>query len=122
MRSSANDEISLAVGWPVSRVEGALADRTKKDDLIKFLHDRYGERFFKPIRLLKDAAGSEQGYGFSIMALCSLLIESVQSYRRGWPSTHREELKRLHCRHIPAEYEVPASAGTGRPSSTRLSM
>ncbi|MGC9993708.1 MAG: hypothetical protein ABSE79_00185 [Terriglobia bacterium] len=109
MTGSANDDILLATGWPISIVEAALADRTKKNDLTSFLRDRYCERFFKPIKLMKDTEGNDQGYGFSIMALCSLLIESLQSYRHGWPCTNKTELERLNCRHIPAEFEVPTS-------------
>jgi hypothetical protein len=114
MGRSADDEILLASRWPVSKVEAALAHRTEKDELVSFLKDRYKERFFEPLKLMRNAANNEQGYGFSIMALSSLLIESLQSYRHGWPCTDKTEVERLHCHHIPAEYEVPKSE---RPTS-----
>jgi hypothetical protein len=54
--------------------------------LIEFIRQRHTERFFKPIQLLGSAAKNDQGYGFAIMALCSLLVEAIQSYRDGLPT------------------------------------
>jgi hypothetical protein len=50
--------------------------------------------FFEPIRHLASSC-NKQGYGFAIMALCSLLIETIQCYRYGLPSTNSGELERL---------------------------
>jgi hypothetical protein len=41
------------------------------------------------------------------MALCSLLIESLQSYRYGLPTTHLPEFNKLAHFNPPAQYEVP---------------
>ena len=41
------------------------------------------------------------------MALCSLLIESLQSYRYGLPTTNRGEFGRLASFNPPTEYEIP---------------
>jgi hypothetical protein len=61
--------------------------------LTYFLSERYEERFFSPIRCL---IGSEiPGYGFAIMSLCCLLIETIQCYRLGWPASSPSELKKL---------------------------
>jgi hypothetical protein len=106
MRSSTGDKIKLAKNWTIGQVENALSQK-RPDDLIRFLRDRYEERFFKPIELIMKAKGNEQGYGFSAMALCSLLVETLESYWQGLPSTFKPELEALHCRHIPNEYRVP---------------
>jgi hypothetical protein len=61
----------------------------------------------EPIKTLRAAQNPARGYGFSIMALCSLLIESLQSYRYGLPTTNRGEFARLAAFNPPPEYDVP---------------
>jgi hypothetical protein len=101
-------EPELANGWPTSRVENCLgsADAT---GLISFLKKRHEERFFKPIKTLRSAPKQHQGFGFAIMALCSLLIETFQCYREGLPTTDGGELKRLADFAPPSEYAIPRS-------------
>jgi hypothetical protein len=84
-------DIELASKWHVSRVLAALQQDNRRD-LVAFIHDRYHERFFRPIQFLKGSKG--ETYGFAIMALYSLLIETLQCYREGWPSTNERELQR----------------------------
>lgn len=96
----------LARGWPASKVQKCL-DNQKKDELVRFLKARFKERFFRPIDCLKEAPGNLQGYGFAMMALCSLLVESIQSFRDGLPSTYRRELSKLGQYNPPKQYEVP---------------
>jgi hypothetical protein len=43
------------------------------------------------------------------MALCSLLIETIQSYWEGWPSTNKSELEKLEKHHSPNEYAISRS-------------
>jgi hypothetical protein len=93
LSNSGTREISLASNWPVSKVEDSLKRRAKSE-IIEFLRERHEERFFDPIRHLTSSRG-KKGYGFAIMALCSLLIETIQSYRYGLPSTYERDLKRL---------------------------
>lgn len=105
--SMPKDELLLAAGWPLWRVRDCL-NKDEKDRLIRFLECRYDERFLQPIRLLTAATGNWQGYGFSIMALCSLLIETIQSFWEGLPSTHTAELRKLKNDYAPpAEFEIP---------------
>lgn len=72
------------MGWPLSKVDACLNNRDK-DALMKFIGQRYAERFVSAITTLRATPGSTSGYGFAIMALCSLLVESLQSYRYGLP-------------------------------------
>jgi hypothetical protein len=49
-----------------------------------------------------------QGYGFAMMALCALLVETIQSYRDGLPTTYARELGRLRNRsRVPPAYKIP---------------
>jgi hypothetical protein len=87
-------KIRLALNWDANRVLECL-DGGKTLELVRFLRERHEERFFRPIRFLTDADGTEEGYGFAIMALCCLLIETIQCYRLGLPTSNTNELKEL---------------------------
>lgn len=91
----------LSKNWTVAQVEQAL-DADDKQKLILFLRERHGERFFEPIHVLleqserrrhESGADRDWRFGFSIMALSCLLVETFQSYREGSPSTNRKERK-----------------------------
>src|SRR4051812_44253204 len=104
-----NRDLLLAADWRISRVRKALRAKDKAG-LIEFIRQRHRERFFEPIEKLRDAPGNVQGYGFAMMALCSLLIETIQSYREGLPSTYDAELTRLRrLKNVPADYAIPAT-------------
>lgn len=77
-------EVKLARNWSKSRVLDCL-EKAQKAELVRFMNERYSERFFDPIRCLRSASGNSQGYGFAIMALCCLLIETLECYRQGLP-------------------------------------
>jgi len=87
-------DVRLASNWPKSRVDAALQNENTSE-LVRFLSERYTERFFGPIECLKKTKGNEHGFGFAIMALCSLLIETIQCYREGLPSSYNRELAAL---------------------------
>lgn len=105
-RSPVRNEPELAVGWTITTVEGHL-NAGEKDALIEFISRRYEERFLDPIRTLRSAPRHSRGYGFAIMALCSLLIEGLQSYRYGLPTTNAGEFGRLASFNPPPEFEIP---------------
>jgi hypothetical protein len=105
---SKSSGILLAHGWPISKVRHCLRTSSKAE-LIAFLRARYRDRFFKPIQLLRKAPSSDQGYGFAMMALCSLLVESIQCCRDGLPSTNKDELQKLGKYSPPITYAVPES-------------
>jgi hypothetical protein len=87
-------EVRLSRGWPKSKVLDAFR-RQSTCELAEFLRERYTERFFEPIRRLQSSPLNERGYGFSIMALCCLLIETLQCYREGLPATGTAEHAKL---------------------------
>jgi len=104
-----NREILLASRWPASKVRSCLR-RKDRPQLVRFLKDRHEERFFGPIDHIAHVRGNELGVGFSVMALCSLLIETMQCYRDGLPTTDRRELDRLRSlKRTPPAYQIPAS-------------
>jgi hypothetical protein len=99
-------EPELATGWSLSKVEACL-NSGQKDEIVPMIQQRYQERFLEPVRTLRSAPGHSRGYGFAIMALCSLLIESLQSYRYGLPTTNKGEFGRLASFSPPPEYTIP---------------
>lgn len=84
----------LARNWSKTQVLDCL-EKEQKYEVIRFLRERYEERFFVPIRYLKTAEGNDQGFGFAVMSLCCLLIETFECYRQGLPSSYHKELQEL---------------------------
>jgi hypothetical protein len=110
------NEIRLASNWPISRVRTCFR-RKDKGSLIQFIRERHRERFFDPISRLKSAPGNVQGYGFAIMAICALLVETIESYKEGLPTTFGSDLDNLRAKaRVPARYQIPPAltAGGGR--------
>lgn len=105
--SGARGSMLLAADWTVKDVRRCLREGDKQG-LIDFLRQRHDERFFTPIKLLGSAKRNWQGHGFAIMSLCSLLIETIQSYRDGLPSTNWRELQRLvkKIKRVEPEYSL----------------
>ena len=97
----------LAVGWPVSKVAECL-EAAEKAMLLQFLKRRYEERFLIPIQTLRSAQKNSHGCAFAVMALCSLLIETMQYYRQGFPTTYQPEFDELKkTTKVPSEYHLP---------------
>lgn len=105
--SSSTSDTRLARGWRASKVKAALCGQDTTG-LREFLKRRFDERFFRPIRVLRRAPGNEQGYGFAIMAICSLLVETIECYRLGLPSTYAKDLNGLSKWNPPSQYDLPA--------------
>lgn len=97
----------LATGWPASKV-GKSLEAAEKALLIQFLKRRYEERFLNPIQTLRSAPKNSHGCAFAVMALCSLLIETMQCYRQGFPTTYQAEFDELtKATKVPPEYHLP---------------
>lgn len=96
----------LARNWKKSKV--LMCHNTKERfGLVCFLRERYSERFFEPIDCLLEAPGNDKGFGFAIMSLCCLLIETLQCYRLGWPSSSRTDIS--EWAKLPQNQDVPES-------------
>jgi hypothetical protein len=95
-----------AQGWDETKLRKCLRKK-KPGELAGFILARHQERFLQPLTKLRESSGNWQGYGFSILAICSLLIETVQSYRDGLPTTDRKEFLHLsNLKNIPSKYRV----------------
>lgn len=109
--------MELAQGCSITLVESWLKAR-QPTELVDFLGRRHAERFFDPIDCLKVAARSHEGYGFSMMSLCCLLVETIQCYRVGLPTTSGIEWKDLkdieRSEAVPPEYLLPKIHMSGR--------
>lgn len=108
-------DIELARGWTAEKVRGSLNNEESRMDLIDFVRARYNERFFGSLHLLAKEPAAEQRLGFAIMALCCLLVETMESYRRGLPSTNNKELEKIKkaCTNglkVPGEYLISDEA------------
>lgn len=66
----------------IKKLEGFLKD-SEKEEIANFVHQRFTERYIKPINNLDKT----EKHGFSIMAVCCLMIESLESFKNGWHST-----------------------------------
>jgi hypothetical protein len=105
MKTSTTSEPELAKGWSINRIQDCLQADDKRS-LILFLDQRYEERFLEPIRTLRTSPRHMHGYGFAIMALCSLLIETLQCYRE-LPTTNGGEYAGLAAFNPPPQYDIP---------------
>lgn len=87
-------------------ISGFLLDQNKKHELSEFIFQRLYHRYIRPFEykatgLVKvESTGKEVDEytllyknGFSIMANCCLLIETLESFYRGWDSTKNESEK-----------------------------
>lgn len=101
--------VNLARNWRKDRVLASL-DKKQTFELVRFLNERYTERFFRPIECLRRTPGNEQGYGFAIMALCCLLVETIECYREGFPDSDHCQLTHLStlCENsvAPTDYKL----------------
>lgn len=66
----------------------SLQDARDRDAIASFIVERFEERYLDPI-----AADPAKKNGFTIMAVSCLMVESLESFRRGWNNTrNRSEL------------------------------
>ena len=67
--------------WKGERQQGMVK-------LATFVKERLQERYIDPVKAL----GSDEKNGFAIMALSCLLMETLESFYRGWPKSANSEL------------------------------
>jgi hypothetical protein len=51
--------------------------------IAAFIKERFEERYIRPL----EGIGKQEKHGFCIMAISCLMIEALQSFRRGWKKT-----------------------------------
>ena len=63
----------------------------KKSVVIEFVRGRFTERYVTPLRAIPVKPKNLRN-GFCTMAICCLMIEALESFRRGWKKTPNGEL------------------------------
>ena len=79
MLSFSPDKIELAKGITIAQYRELVVGR-KKDEIADFIRQRFTERYITPLE-------TEKKNGFCIMAVCCLMIETLESFYHGWPNT-----------------------------------
>lgn len=74
------DLTELATGFTVRDYKAALAARDRKT-IADALHRRFTERYLEP------TMSAKHKHGFTMMAISCLMIESLESFRQGWPNS-----------------------------------
>lgn len=78
---SVND-IYLSSSVTVKQYRAWEAEK-KSTEIAAFIHQRFGERFLAPFEMLPSSLKS----GFAQMAICCLMIETLESFYKGWKGT-----------------------------------
>jgi hypothetical protein len=70
----------------------ALIDRQDQTAIADFIYNRLHSRYIKPFQFVEKSGKFVKEYknGFSIMANCCLLIETLQSFRNGWGDSNKK--------------------------------
>lgn len=63
----------------------SLQGAKDREGIADFVVERFEERYLDPI-----GANSRTKHGFTIMAVSCLMVESLESFRRGWGTTNRK--------------------------------
>jgi hypothetical protein len=96
VNAGSNDpkQTELASGFTVADYEAACKCKPpEKDQIANALHRRFTERYIDPVTPSKD----KKMHGFTMMAVSCLLIESLESFCRGWEnSSGKSELTFRH--------------------------
>ncbi|WP_333900052.1 hypothetical protein [Agrobacterium pusense] len=90
MGDRTGDDIYISPKYKIERWKALNLDTENPNEndwntAVDVLDDRITERFLKPAKCLIDAQpqGAEQTYGFAILALNFIVIETVQGFRKG---------------------------------------
>lgn len=79
-RGNNPEDTKLASGFTVSAYKNAYA-RRDREAIAEAIRRRFTERYISPV------SEPNAKHGFTIMAICCLMIEAFESFRQGWKST-----------------------------------
>ena len=65
-------------------------DKKEKIKIADFIYERHYSRYIKPFEYDDEIYKKDYKNGFAIMANCCLLIETIESFRRGWAQSRNE--------------------------------
>jgi hypothetical protein len=78
--ASDSDDTKLASRFTVADYKKAYIDKNR-EAIAEAIRRRFTERYITPV------SESKAKHGFTMMAVCCLMIESLESFRQGWKST-----------------------------------
>lgn len=73
----------------IERYLGFVKDHDK-DSIADFIFNRLHSRYLKPFTFKNKLFKEQYKNGFSIMANCCLLIETLQSFKNGWGDSYQK--------------------------------
>jgi len=76
-----------------------------KSKIIKFITSRFTERYITPLR-----CDPELKHGFCTMAICCLMIETLESFWRGWDNS-RNQSELAFCSFFDRSHNLRAFDG-----------
>ena len=65
-------------------------DEQNINEIANFIYERHYRRYLKPFEFRDETYRKEYKNGFAIMANCCLLIETIESFYRGWAKSRNE--------------------------------
>lgn len=102
-------KVELASNFTVGDYLDAVEAR-RRDSIADAIHRRFDERYLQP---LADPHGP--GRGFTMVAVACLMIEALESFRRGWPDTNqRGQSEQAFCSFFDAHDAFAAFRGHAR--------
>lgn len=72
--------VKLASGFTVGNYVDAV-NTHDRDVIAEGIHRRFTERYLEPV------TAAAKRHGFTMMAIACLMVEALQSFRRGWADT-----------------------------------
>ena len=86
------DEVFLSSNFTVARYR-QLEDLKDRQGISEFVHQRFLERYLLPVKgdQCDTYASQEAKSGFTMMAICCLMIEALESFHQGWPNTRKKK-------------------------------
>ena len=82
----ADDTILCQKGKITVAVYRAMIQQRKKPEIAQFIHDRFTERYIRPLRAIPKFPKNLRN-GFCTMAICCLMIEALESFWQGLANT-----------------------------------
>jgi hypothetical protein len=71
----------------------SYVDRQERDLIAEFIFRRLQSRYLKPFQFEDQKYTQQFKNGFSIMANCCLLIETLQSFKNGWEDSQGKSME-----------------------------
>ena len=107
-KAQTNDpkQTELASGFTVADYESAVKAQDK-DKIANALHRRFTERYIE----LVTPSNGKQVHGFTIMAVSCLMVESLESFCRGWEHSKGKRSELAFCHFFDSHRQFDSFRG-----------